>query len=133
MIDDEKWKILISYRIEQAKETIDEAELLIANNKYRAAISRIYYGMFYCLLGLALKYQFETSKHQQLLGWFNKNFIHTGKVDLKYGEIIKNAYRNRIKSDYETYVSYSKENVEAMLLNMKEFVKIMENYISNDE
>ncbi len=133
MIDDEKRKILISYRIEQAKETIDEAELLIANNKYRAAISRIYYGMFYCLLGLALKYQFETSKHQQLLGWFNKNFIHTGKVDLKYGEIIKNAYRNRIKSDYETYVSYSKENVEAMLLNMKEFVKIMENYISNDE
>ncbi len=129
MIDEEKRNDLILYRIEQSKESIEEAELLIVNLKYRAAINRIYYGMFYSVLALGLKYQFETSKHQQLLGWFNRDFIHTGKIDIKYGEMIKNAFRSRNKSDYETDVVFSNEDVETMFMNMKEFIINMEKFL----
>ena len=38
MISEEKRKALINYRIEQAKETINEAELLYVNDKYRATV-----------------------------------------------------------------------------------------------
>ena len=41
-------------------------QLLIENDRLRAAVNRIYYGMFYSLLALGLAYQFETSKHNQL-------------------------------------------------------------------
>lgn len=54
---------LIKYRLEQARDTIDVVELLIKNDKLSSAINRIYYGMFYSLLALALQYNFETSKH----------------------------------------------------------------------
>lgn len=130
MISAEQRTALIGYRIGQAKETISEAELLFENNKLRASVSRIYYGMFYCILALGLKYRFETSKHQQLLGWFNKNFIHAGKIDLKYGEMLKNAFRNRNKSDYETDVVFQKDQVEVMIAEMKEFVIVMEVFIN---
>ena len=40
MIDDERREALISYRIVQAKETIEEAMLLLDNDKLRAAINR---------------------------------------------------------------------------------------------
>ncbi|MBU0766056.1 MAG: HEPN domain-containing protein [Bacteroidetes bacterium] len=133
MIDDEKRKLLVVYRIEQAKETISEAELLFVNQKYRASVNRVYYGMFYCILALGLKYCFETSKHQQLIGWFNKNFIHTGKIQRKYGEIIKNAFRNRNKGDYETEVVFNKEQVDAMISDMKEFIGVMELYLTENE
>ncbi len=73
---------LIKYRLEQAKETIDDVEILLQFDKIRSAISRIYYGMFYSLLALGIKFQFETSKHQQLIGWFNKNFITCMKKPL---------------------------------------------------
>jgi uncharacterized protein (UPF0332 family) len=33
---------LINYRLGQAKETIDDARLLIDNKKYRSAVNRIY-------------------------------------------------------------------------------------------
>ena len=66
MIDHEQRHSLILYRLEQAKETIEEAGIMIENEKFRAAINRIYYGIFYALLALGLKYQFETSKHGQL-------------------------------------------------------------------
>ena len=62
-LTEEKRHALIQYRIEQAKETVEEAHLLITHDKLRAGINRIYYGMFYMLLALGLKYRFETSKH----------------------------------------------------------------------
>lgn len=59
---------LIKYRLIQADETVSDVELLIANNRYRSAVNRIYYGMFYALLALAVAEGFETSKHIQLIG-----------------------------------------------------------------
>lgn len=91
---------LINYRIEQAENTIQEIPLLIENKLYKTAVNRIYYGMFYALLALALKHNFKTAKHRQLIGWFNKQFIKTGIIDTKYGKIINDAFENRSDSDY---------------------------------
>jgi len=63
---------LIKYRIERAKETIQEAELSLKNKSLHLAQNRIYYSIFYIISALALKNNFSTSKHVQLLGWFNK-------------------------------------------------------------
>ena len=67
---------LIRYRLAEAKDTVADVELLISHKRLRAAINRIYYSMFYSLLALGLKYELETSKHAQIIGWFNKTFIH---------------------------------------------------------
>lgn len=129
MISEEDRFELIKYRIEQAKETIEDAVLLITNKKLRSAVNRIYYGMFYMMLAVALKYGFETSKHQQLIGWFNKNLIHSEVIDRKYGKMIKDAFRNRQKSDYETYVEFSNDAVNEMFDNMKSFIAALEQLV----
>ncbi|PRZ00657.1 hypothetical protein DFO77_12048 [Marinilabilia salmonicolor] len=38
---------LIRHRIQEAEETIEDVKLLIDNARLRAAVNRIYYGMFY--------------------------------------------------------------------------------------
>jgi len=121
---------LIRYRLEEAKETIADVQLLIENDRLRAAVNRIYYGMFYSLLALGLAYQFETSKHQQLLGWFNKNFIHEGLIDAKFGKIINKASNRRTQGDYESYVEFDKEVILEMFSEMKEFISEIEQFIS---
>lgn len=68
--------------------------------------------MYYSITALALKHQFETSKHQQLIGWFNQHFVATKIVDFKYGKMIRNAYQNRRKGDYDAFVTFSTEEVE---------------------
>ena len=68
-------EVLKKYRIELAHEAIQDAELLIGNNKLRGAVNRIYYGIFYILNALALKYEFKTSKHQGIIAWFNKTLV----------------------------------------------------------
>jgi uncharacterized protein (UPF0332 family) len=121
---------LIRYRLEEAKETIADVQLLIENDRLRAAVNRIYYGMFYSLLALGLAYKFETSKHQQLLGWFNKNFIHEGLIDSKFGKIINKASNRRTQGDYESYVEFDKEVIFEMFGEMKEFISEIERFLS---
>ncbi|MCU0289623.1 MAG: HEPN domain-containing protein [Acidobacteria bacterium] len=70
--------------------------------------------MFYILCALALKHQFKTSKHKELIGWFNKNFIKEKIIDPKYGEVIRKAFIKRYDSDYGVMVKFEKAEVEKM-------------------
>jgi uncharacterized protein (UPF0332 family) len=125
MINEEDRTALVNYRIEQAISTIELTQFLIEADKLTVAVNRIYYGIFYSVTAIASKHQFETSKHSQLIGWFNKEFIATGLIEKKYGKILRNAYQNRTKGDYDAFVSFQKEEVLTMLDEMIDFINMI--------
>lgn len=129
MIKDEDRQSLINYRLEQAKDTVELSRFLIDSNKLVVAVNRIYYGLYYAVTALAIKHRFETSKHLQLIGWFNKEFIASQKLDKKYGKILRIAYQNRTKGDYDAYVQFDTEEVESMHLEMTNFIEEIEKLI----
>lgn len=116
--------------IRQAKETVSEAELLIEHGRYRAAVNRIYYGMFYALSALGHASEFFTSKHAQLIGWFNKNFIKEGVFEQKYGKMLREAFELRNKGDYDVFVEFSRTDVLKQFEEMKAFIDVLEQYIN---
>lgn len=120
---------LIALRLKQAEEIISDVQLLIDNNRLRSAVNRIYYGMFYSLLALGLANQFETSKHAQLIGWFNKNFINEGLIEPKYGKIINKAFNRRTKGDYDIYAEFEKDIVIEMFYEMQDFISKIKIYL----
>lgn len=129
-ISDEDRQTMIKYRTEQANEVINEVEVLLKNGLLKVAVNRIYYGMFYILNALALKYKFNTSKHHQLIGWFNKTFIKDRKIAPKYGKIIRRAFSSRTDSDYGISVKFEKSEVEKLYEEMKDFISTIEKHIS---
>lgn len=120
---------LIEYRIQQAHKTSKEIEILIEKGLLAVAINRIYYAMFYMLLALSLQNGFKTSKHMQLLGWFNKEFVKTEKINRTYGSIINNAYEDRTDGDYGVFVEFEKKEVEKKFQDMKLFITRIEELI----
>jgi uncharacterized protein (UPF0332 family) len=128
-LDIEDRNELIKYRMQQANDCIDEVTFLIDNKKYKIAVNRIYYGMFYSLLALALKNQYESSKHSQLIGWFNKNFVSTGLMEVKYGKMINKAFTLRNESDYEPFIEYEDQEVIELFDMMKEFILAVEDIL----
>lgn len=124
---------LINYRIEQAKETFSVIDLLIENDKYPAAFNRIYYGIFYSLLALALKFGFESSKHQQIIGWFNREFIHMGKIEKHFGKTVRKAFESRTISDYDAFVEFEKDDVVELYDEMRGFVNRIEVFLQTGE
>jgi uncharacterized protein (UPF0332 family) len=132
MIKPEDKNILIQYRLEQAKNTISEIDVLINNHLFKVAVNRIYYGMFYALLALALKYNYKTSRHGQLIGWFNATFIKTGKIDKKFGKLIHIAFENMSDVDYGVFIDFSEDDVLQKYCEMKKFISFLEKYINSD-
>ncbi|GBD89164.1 HEPN domain protein [bacterium BMS3Abin03] len=112
-------RLLIEYRLKQAQETILEVEKLINENLLKVAVNRIYYGIYYSLCSLALKYDFRTSKHLQLIGRFNRTFVKEKKVSSRYGKILRKSFRNRTEGDYTPYVEFNEEEVKVMFSEMK--------------
>ncbi len=133
MINDRDKKELIQYRLEQAKETISEVEKLIASDLLKVAVNRIYYGIFYSLNALALKYNFQSSKHLQLIGWFNKNFIKPELIETIYGRILRDSFKNRSDGDYAPFIEFNKEDVVDMLDDMKKFILKINSFVEKNQ
>lgn len=77
--------ILIAHNRKKSKEAIEQVAWLVENRQWHLAMNRIYYGIYYMLSAMAIREHFNTTKHQQWIGWFNKTYIKTEKLDRKYG------------------------------------------------
>ncbi len=125
-------RILINHAMEKAFEAISSAESNFQNKFYSTCQNRLYYAVFYAVTALAYKNDFFTSKHAQLMGWFNKKFIYTDKTfDEKMFQIYKEAFTNRQKSDYDFLYQPDATEVSASFEEIKYFVKKIKNYLDN--
>jgi len=120
---------LIVTRLRQAEACIADVDLCLANSRYPMAVNRIYYGIFYALLALALLHNFKTSKHLQLIGWFNKNFVYAGIFPNYYGKIVKKAYDSRANSDYDIAETLPDTDFETQFSDMKTFISAVKAYL----
>ena len=59
----------------KSRATVENLRFLLEHDKLTLAVNQIYYAIFYMLSAVAIKGGFTTSKHKQLIGWFNKTYI----------------------------------------------------------
>lgn len=122
-------EILITNWILKSKETLISAQKAIEISELHMAQNRLYYAAFYAISALGQKNNFTTSKHSQLKGWFNKEFIKTKKIDEKYGELYYDLFESRQKSDYTFTYKPDKETLNINLVLVKEFIEEIEKII----
>lgn len=120
---------LINYRLDRSRETAEEAEMALEHKKFRLAENRIYYAMFYIVHALSLQHNFSTSKHATLKGWFNKEFVFTGKIDKEFYKIYNRAFDKRQEGDYDDFVTFEEEEVVEDLQCMKKFLAKLTDFI----
>jgi len=113
---------LVSYRIQRAEQTLGEAQLAIEQCMLQLAENRIYYSIFYAVMALSLRYNFSTSKHSTLRGWFNQMFLKTKTIDLEFGKTYASAYEKRQKADYDDFITFTVEEATSDLENARKFV-----------
>jgi len=101
MISIEEKKTILIYRLERIDLIIKEIEYLIKSGYYVTAMNRIYFSNFYIVMCLALLKDYKTSKHKQLMGWFIKEFVFSGKIGKECFQIYKNSYDDRIQGEYD--------------------------------
>jgi uncharacterized protein (UPF0332 family) len=127
----EKIKTLSRYRLEKAKQDLETAKMNFEHDMLAQSANRSYYAAFHALRALLAYDIFDSKRHSSILGYFNKNYIATGKIEQEYYRIIASAFDIRTRSDYHDFYIVAKDDAKEQLLNVERFIKMIESYIDS--
>lgn len=114
---------LVQYRLEQADESIESAQILLDNEKCRPSVSRSYYAMFYAVLALLTHEDVRASKHTGAIAAFNREFVKKGIFDVEFSRWLQEAFDLRQRADYREMFTIAPERAENILRQARTFVE----------
>lgn len=127
----EEIKTLALYRLEQAKENLEEAEALFNINKFKGANNRAYYCIFHAIKAILALEQTDFKKHSSVIAYFNKEYISKGIFSKEVGKRVSEASFFREKSDYVDFYIVTKEESEKQIETSRMIIKEAEKYIKD--
>ena len=122
---------LIDYRLEQAHETLREAEILLNESALRGAINRAYYAMFYSVLALLATKRIGTSKHSAIIAAFDREFVKTGVFTRDLSRSLHLAFDRRQTHDYGEMIQIDRQTAADTLAEARAFVLNVEAYLQS--
>ena len=123
-------KELAKHRLEQAKENLEEAEILYNVNKFKGANNRAYYSIFHSIKAVLALEPIDFKRHKDVIAYFNKNYIHTEIFPKHMERRISDASKIREDSDYDDEFVVRPEDTLAQIETAKEMIKLTEEYIN---
>jgi uncharacterized protein (UPF0332 family) len=96
----EEREVLIRYRMDRARETRVEAELMAQTGHWNAWVNRLYYTCFYAVTALLLRHNLSASKHSGVRSLLNRHFVRTGAISSTLGMLYRNLFERRQHGDY---------------------------------
>jgi uncharacterized protein len=121
----------ISYRINNARETLEAAKLLANNKLWNSAINRLYYSCFYAISALLYKYGINSKSHTGLKHQFTLHFIKTGLIDKELGRVYVELFDWRQKGDYGDFYDFNEEATMILFEPVETLISAIENLIKN--
>ncbi len=114
-------KDLSKYRFLCSVEALEDAKIMYEAGRYKNALNRAYYSVFYGMRAINTLTGFDSSKHSGVIAYFNQNYVKTGVFSKEASKIIKLASENREKADYLDFFVASREEAENQIERAKQF------------
>ena len=121
-LDKKSIDALTQYLIQRAKETLLEAQMLVQNEFFNAAVNRLYYACYYAVSALLVKQRIAAQTHAGAKQMFGLHFIVTNKLPSKLGRFYNQLFNDRITGDYDDFVSFNQEMLNEMFPVAIDFV-----------
>lgn len=123
--------VLVKYRLERAKETLKDAQLLIESNRWNSAINRLYYSAFYAVTALLFNENHKTTTHNGVKSIFSEQFIKKNIISQELGKRYSQLFTWRQKGDYADLFDFTEEKVLPYYDFVKKFILQIEKIIND--
>ena len=121
--------MLMTHRLGSAKEKLESAKLLLDNGKLKDSIGRSYYAMFTSVRALLARDGVDFSQHAGVISYFQKEYIKTGVLEVKYSKYISQAFQIRNNTDYADFYIVSKSDAEEQYKRAEAFYEVIRRYL----
>lgn len=120
---------LSAYRLNKAKDLLEQAKLLDDNDKFDGSINRSYYAIFNAIKSLLALVRLDSAKHSGVISFFDRYFVKTGIFDKKFSRIAHSAFDSRQDYDYEDFYMPTKEESQNQIEDAEDFIHEVESKI----
>ena len=120
---------LVAYRLERAKESLEDARILADSDRWNACVNRLYYACFYAVTALLIQQGLSSPKHTGVRSLFNQNFVKTDLVSKDVARIYNDLFERRQQSDYADFKHFEESQVHPWLSDAMTFVASIESLI----
>lgn len=120
---------LIKHRLSTAAEKLESARILLEAGQYKDSIGRSYYAIFSAIRAVLAVKEKDFSSHSAVIAYFQKEFIKTGEIDVKYSKYVQLAFQIRNSCDYDDFYIASKVDAEEQYGRAKELINVIREYL----
>jgi len=117
MSSEERTADLVKYRLQNSKEKLGSAKLLLENGKFKDSISRSYYAMYTAARALLATKHLDSSKH-------------SGVIERDLGRILMKGKDLRQDGDYKDFVETSIKEAQDQYSDAKKFIDQIEDTLT---
>jgi len=123
---------ILAYRLEQAKETLRDAHLLLdRDGSPGSVINRSYYAMYYAVQALLAWLGKGSSKHTGVISMFDEDFVKSGEFPKLMSKALHKAFDLRQMGDYRELIDLDQEQAKEILRSADQFVETVVKYLAN--
>lgn len=120
---------LVKYRLDSANERLDSARILLEAGQYKDSIGRSYYAIFTAVRAVLAVDQVDFSKHAGVIAYFQREYVKTGKFDVKYSKVLQHAFQIRSSCDYSDFFIVTKSDAEEQYNNAKDMITAITEFL----
>lgn len=120
---------LVKHRLMTAADKLRSAKILLEEGQYKYSIGRSYYAIFSALRAVLALEEKDFAKHAGVIAYFQKEYIKTGKFDVKYSKYIQQAFQVRNSCDYDDFYVASEEDAEEQYIRAKELLEEVQKFL----
>ena len=95
------------------------------------SINRSDDAMFHSTRALLAIDRFDSKKHSSIIGYFNHNYIATGKIPQEYHKMLAKAFTVRNNADYEDFFLVSRSTAQEQHENAIRFIAMITEYLQD--
>lgn len=127
----EQRAIIVDNELTKAFTFLSDAEKLAEMDMWNVVANRAYYALYHALLAMMIHDGYSPKTHSGLITEFGKEYILTGKFDVKYSRLLSQMRTIREKCDYDTFYYAEKEQMLPIITDMRILIQLISDTVKN--
>ena len=130
-MNEQERKELVHYRINRAKDTLEEVNIHVENDLWSTAVNRLYYACYYAVSALLLQHKIKAQTHAGVRQMFGLHFVKKGLIDKDLARFYNDIFDKRQTSDYDDFIEFSSDEVVSLIPSAKQLIEEIEELITD--
>lgn len=129
-LSDDERRALVTYRLEKAHKTYQQAYDSIPLGYWEMTANRLYYAAYYAVSALLLQQGLTVQTHHGIIQMLGLHFVKTGKISKEMGTLYGRLFSMRQTGDYGDTFDLTKEEVMPLVEPTKELIETIDSILS---